>query len=463
MLLLALLVGVLVALIHVLGGEATSNNIWEQSKIWPAAASELYSNDDEPSSVRTLDSANYKFEIPENVVTTVPRTAELLTRAQARFQRSLEVASSVGVLEEENKGVRQSDDAQTITGIRLLLDNPDDTQLRYGVDESYEIRIDSWIEVQAVTVYGVMHGMETVKQLLEFGWTVDNDYGTSLSNVFLVRGGAPLTIQDAPVYSYRGIMIDTARHFLPLETLILPNLHVMAANKLNVLHWHMTDKQSWPYQSERYPELSAAGAYCDSCVYTAPDIRRVVQQAADLGIRVVVEFDMPGHTQAVAKSHPEFMSYCNDEPLEPFNVTNPRVDDFVSGLYDEISELFPDGWIHVGGDEVDLDWKECPQTALRQSTSDLQRFELALLDTVISHNKRPVAWQDLLDLGVQLPKEVILDNWKEWIMSQSLAQTTGAGHDVLFSACWYLDHVDESKYATGEGIASPYIWLVNCT
>jgi N-acetyl-beta-hexosaminidase len=93
--------------------------------------------------------------------------------------------------------------------------------------------------------------------------------------------------------------MDTARHYLPLD-LILLNLQVMAANKLNTLHWHLTDSQSWPYQSHTFAELSAQGAYCADCVYTAHDIQSVVAQAAVLGIRVIVEIDLPGHSQGTS-------------------------------------------------------------------------------------------------------------------------------------------------------------------
>jgi len=137
------------------------------------------------------------------------------------------------------------------------------------------------------------------------------------------------------------------------------------------------------------------------------------------------------------------MSACGDEPLEPLNLTSPAVDDFVTGLYQEITQLFPDEWIHVGGDEVAMDWGECPLLIPSNQKESLQIFEQNLLDTVKSLDKRPMAWQDLLDLGVDLPKDVVLDVWKEWIMSDSLHKTTDAGHDVVFSACWYLDHTDE--------------------
>jgi hexosaminidase len=115
-----------------------------------------------------------------------------------------------------------------------------------------------------------------------------------------VLTNSPLQIVDQPVYPYRGLMIDTSRHYLPIS-LILSNLDAMEMNKLNVLHWHMTDSQSWPYKSEAYPELAVKGAYCDACVYDARDVTNVIQEALYRGIRVVLEVDLPGHSQCTCR------------------------------------------------------------------------------------------------------------------------------------------------------------------
>ena len=112
--------------------------------------------------------------------------------------------------------------------------------------------------------------------------------------------------QDEPSFEYRGLLIDTSRHYLPLN-LILANLDAMSMNKMNVLHWHLTDSQSFPFKTNSIPEVADKGAFHPKMVYTTSDIENIVNEAYLRGIRVIPEIDMPGHTQAIAKSHPELM------------------------------------------------------------------------------------------------------------------------------------------------------------
>ena len=180
------------------------------------------------------------------------------------------------------------------------------------VDESYTLDIPSNndpnddISLTAPTIIGALRGLQTLWQLLEFGWYSDDTATLKKSQshpaqasemVFIIRH-CPIHVVDSPEYPYRGILVDTARHYLPVD-LLLRQLDVMEWNKLNVLHWHLTDSQSWPYQSNIYPEVSAHGAFCEECVYTASDVRTIVRQGALRGIRVIVELDMPGHNQGM--------------------------------------------------------------------------------------------------------------------------------------------------------------------
>lgn len=144
-----------------------------------------------------------------------------------------------------------------------------------------------------MNVYGALYALETLKQLIQFiGF---GDGGVPVFGIF--NNIYKLYIHDSPVFSYRGIMIDTARHFLPLP-LIQQNLYVMLTNKLNVLHWHMSDTQSFPYASIKFPELAQHGAYCyPECTYNTFDIKMIIETAALLGIHVIVEIDLPTHSQ----------------------------------------------------------------------------------------------------------------------------------------------------------------------
>ena len=159
--------------------------------------------------------------------------------------------------------------------------------------------------MRARTVFGVVRGLETLGQLLQFGWMSNKKDDDTGGPIFVIHG-IPLSIKDGPSFEYRGLLIDTSRHYLPLN-LILDNLDAMSMNKMNVLHWHLTDSQSFPYKTKSSPEVAAKGAFHPKLVYTTSDIQSVVHEAYLRGIRVVPEVDMPGHTQSIAKSHPELM------------------------------------------------------------------------------------------------------------------------------------------------------------
>jgi Glycosyl hydrolase family 20, catalytic domain/beta-acetyl hexosaminidase like len=297
------------------GGASNSihQSRWETSRIWPAAATELY--EISATVLRTLDAANWtlrcdgeEYEDDDDEthpLTTTNTIGTILTHARKRFQTFLtkaaqHTASKYHPINPDGKIL------VPIPGIRIEIVNAAAT-LMQGVDESYTVRLghpvhgNNWIELHAETVYGALYGLETIKQLLQFGWKTETDEvdfnkreGDGVAVFLLVD--TPFYIRDSPAYPYRGFLIDTSRHYLSND-LILRNLNVLAANKLNVLHWHMTDSQSWPYQSERYPALSEAGAYCPDCVYNRSQIERIVTEAALRGIRVIVEVDLPGHSQ----------------------------------------------------------------------------------------------------------------------------------------------------------------------
>ena len=324
------------------------------------------------------------------------------------------------------------------------------TTLQHGVDESYTVTNHPSDGPTAVasTVFGALRAIETVCQLIRFGW-LDKETGEP---VFVIP--QRINITDAPVYPYRGLMIDTSRHYLPID-LIVKNLDSMAMNKLNVLHWHMVDSQSWPFVSTTYPELSMQGAYDPVyAVYTHKDVKRVVEEAYYRGIRVIPEFDMPGHTQAIGASHPELLSPCSPEEYsEPLNPTEPAVYDFVERLYKEIVELF---WtadmVHVGGDEVSPDcWENSKsinewriQHNISDSTGLYEYFETKLLDIVSTKlQKRTVVWQEVFDLGLPIHPDTIVDVWKDWGNQDvdTLEKATAAGYHVILSSCWYLNQL----------------------
>ena len=335
---------------------------------------------------------------------------------------------------------------QSLKRIEIHVISPD-TRLVHGVDESYGLSIDkesTKILLRCKTVFGAVRGLETLSQLMEFGWMNENDQPVYIISMI------PLFIADAPSYAYRGLMIDTSRHYLPME-LILDNLDAMAMNKLNILHWHLTDSQSFPYKSESYPELAMKGAYHPKRIYTTTDIQKVIKEAYLRGIRVIPEVDMPGHTTSIGKSHPELMSHC-PVPSEPLDPSNPSVYKFVENVYTDLKNLFPDSFIHVGGDEVNFDcWKKSPNIRkwmydknMTDVVDAYEYFETHLLQIVVDKlEKSPIVWQEVFNLNLSLPENAIVDVWKGFDRD-TVEKATNASFQVILSGCWYLDHLHDT-------------------
>jgi hexosaminidase len=349
----------------------------------------------------------------------------------------------------------------TIDRIDIVIESVD-VRLYHGVKEDYELSIPdhlSWGVLMASTVFGALRGLETLGQLMEFGWmspSIDTDGGAAVvgdrdgSAIFSIRD-IPLFISDSPSYPFRGLMIDTSRHYLPLD-LILDNLDAMAMNKFNVLHWHISDSQSFPYASESYPELAKMGAYHPKRIYTVQDVKRVIRRAYLRGIRVIPEIDMPGHTDAIARSHPEIMSHC-PQPSEPMNPTIPETYHFVETIYTDLKGLFPDDFVHVGGDEVELsehcwlnstgitEWMK--EHGMNRTVELYEYFETRLLNIVASLDKTPIVWQEVFNLNLTIPNNTIIDVWKGFD-KYTIQNATMQNYRTILSGCWYLDHLGDN-------------------
>lgn len=228
------------------------------------------------------------------------------------------------------------------------------------------------------------------------------------------------TIFDEPRFKHRGLLVDTSRHFISLSTLerILDG---MAYNKLNVFHWHIVDDHSFPYQSIKYPEMTR-GAYHSSMIYSQKDIADLIEYARLRGIRVMSEFDTPGHVASWGASHPELLTKCYGVYTGELGPINPILDenyDFIYSLFDEIVDVFPDKYVHLGGDEVGFECWQTNQDILNYmkefnmtSFVQLEEFYIQkLIDKVATLNAFPIVWQEVFTNGVRLPKGTIVHVW----------------------------------------------------
>lgn len=340
----------------------------------------------------------------------------------------------------------------TLSGLDVSCDSYDESHPQLETDESYTITIPSDgtnAKLHAPTIYGALRGLETFSQLIVFNF---KDEVYQIHNL-------PWSIKDAPRFPHRGLMMDTARHFQPLAS-----IYAMVASlpyaKINVLHWHMVDSQSFPFQSTTYPKLWA-GAYSEEQKYTQLDIANVVEYARERGVRVMVEFDMPGHAASWCKGYPEVCP--SPSCTQPLNVANNATFDLITSLLKECTGgaksqpdkpmgLFPDNFIHLGGDEVNTGcWTKTASVAawLKKMgfTADqgYAYFVKRAAAIAISQGRRPVQWVEVFDhFGTQLPKEVIVHVWKA---KSTLPAVVKAGYNALInnspgSDSWYLDHLN---------------------
>lgn len=308
-------------------------------------------------------------------------------------------------------------------------------------DESYALVVTSAkARLIARSPYGVLRGLETFVQLVESG-----PEGFRAPAV---------RIADAPRFPWRGLLIDVCRHWMPMEVL-KRNLDAMAAVKLNVLHWHLSEDQGFRIESKRFPKLHTMGS--DGMYYTQEETREIISYAADRGIRVVPEFDMPGHTTSWFVGHPELASAPGPYQIEPsWGVFDPTMDPsreevykFLDTFIGEMAALFPDQYFHIGGDEVNgKQWNtnQRIQTFKRKNkmkdNHDLQvYFNRRLLSLLTKHSKKMVGWDEVFH--PDLPKDIVVQSWRG---QKSLADAAQQGYQGILSFGYYLDHMRAASY-----------------
>jgi len=320
--------------------------------------------------------------------------------------------------------------------------------------EAYELSVDaSRIRVRARSAHGLFNGGVTLWQLL-------TQASTKAERIDVPA----LRIDDAPRFAWRGVMLDSARHFQPPD-FVKHFIDEIALLKFNTLHWHLTDDQGWRIEIKRYPRLTQVGAWRDGAgevagaptrvggFYTQDEIRDIVRYAAQRHVTIVPEIDMPGHMQAAIAAYPELGSIGDTPAVSTDWGVHPyllNVDDatfeFVDNVLDEVMALFPSPIIHIGGDEALKDqWKASPRVQARirelglKDENALQGWFIARVEKYLAaHGRRAIGWDEILEGGV--PANAVVMSWRG---SDGGIAAAKVEHDVVMSPSpdLYFDHL----------------------
>ena len=365
--------------------------------------------------------------------------------------------------------------------VRHDVAGPSIIQLRLNADipheEGYRLTVSAdGVELAARSAAGLFRGVQSLLQLFDRSPFASADPAKSVWTLPAVR------IDDHPRFAWRDLMLDCARHFMPLP-FIKRLLDLMAFYKLNVFHWHLTDDQGWRLEIRKYPRLTEVGAWRDETLighledrprrydgvrhggfYSQDEVRDVVAYAAERHIAIVPEIDMPGHMQAAIAAYPEVGN--RDAPLAVWrdwgisehvlNVGEATIR-FMQDVLDEVLELFPGPYIHIGGDEcLKTEWRasDAMQARMRDlglaDEDGLQSYFVGrMVDHLSSRGRKAIGWDEILEGG--LAEGATVMSWRG--MAGGIAAAR-AGHDVIMtpSDSVYLDHYQAAE-RSGEPLA----------
>jgi hexosaminidase len=307
-------------------------------------------------------------------------------------------------------------------------------KLELHEDESYSLKVSPRrIMLEAETDLGALHGLETLLQMLSVD---EKGFYFPACN-----------IEDAPRFPWRGLLIDVCRHWQPVEV-ILRNLDGMAAMKMNVFHWHLSEDQGFRIESKRYPRLHQFGS--NGNYFTQEQVREIIAYADARGIRVVPEFDLPGHATSWFVGHPELASAPGPYEIETgFGVFDPTMDPtkeatytFLDRFFGEMCALFPDAYFHIGGDENNgKQWQANPdiqafmqKEGLKDNHALQSYFNQRLLDILTRNGKRMMGWDEILQPDI--PNNIVIQSWRG---KEALVKAATQGYDVILSNGYYID------------------------
>lgn len=352
-----------------------------------------------------------------------------LQRAVLRLIRRLSTQTGIPLASEI-----ENDASKAI--LEILCQGPGEKIQSLDEDESYTLEVNSSrAQLKASTPVGVLRGIETFLQLVRLD-----------SEGYYIPA---VQIQDKPRFPWRGLLIDVCRHWMPIDV-IKRNLDGMAAVKLNVLHWHLSEDQGFRIECKDWPKLHEMGS--DGNYYTQAQIREVLDYARDRGIRVVPEFDIPGHTTSWLVGYPQLASAPGPYQIERFwgvhdpcmDPTREEVYTFLDSFLKEMAKLFPDEYFHIGGDEVNgKHWDSNSDIVAfkrehgMKDNHDLQAYFNKKVQAILNkHGKKMVGWDEILH--PDLPKDIVVQSWRG---QESLAKVARKGYMGILSYGYYLDHI----------------------
>lgn len=352
------------------------------------------------------------------------------------FSRFLAVVKGAHVVDGDMSKLDQS---RVLQGLNVFISSTKD-ELQYGIDESYKLLVPSpdkptHAHLEAQTVYGALHGLQTFSQLCQF------NFSSRVIEVLMT----PWIINDQPRFSFRGLLIDTSRHYQPLP--IIKNvIDSMAYAKLNVLHWHIVDTQSFPLEIPSYPKLWD-GAFSTSERYTMADAAEIVSYAQKRGINVLAELDVPGHALSWGKGYPSL--WPSKDCQQPLDVSNEFTFKVIDGILSDFSKVFKYKFVHLGGDEVDTScWTLTPHVSKwlkKHSMNESQAYQYFVLQAqkiALSHGYELVNWEETFNnFGNKLSPKTVVHNWLGGGVAQKVV-AAGLRCIVSNQDKWYLDHLD---------------------
>ena len=331
--------------------------------------------------------------------------------------------------------------ADTAIDAPLLIKVQRPGKLKLDEDESYNIEVSAnQVVVSAITDIGAIRALETLLQL------VSTD-----AQGYYIPG---VTIHDKPRFAWRGLLLDVVLHFMPVDE-VKRTLDGMAAVKMNVFHWHLSNDQGFRVESKVFPRLQQVAS--DGVYYTQEEVKDVIKYADQRGIRVVPEFVSPAHTQAILTAYPQYASVKRDYKLQRYfgvfdpvmDPTNEKLYPFLEKLYTEMASLFPDDYMHIGGDEnTGKDWENTPhikafmQAKGMKKYMDLQTYyNQRLLPIIRKTGKIMMGWDEILQPGV--PKDIVIESWRG---NDAYYSSLKQGYRAILSFGYYIDLIQPASY-----------------